>query len=270
MKKAIPINAYFKIAQTSWLRGIEYRFGVFYMILEAFLPTVAMFLMWKAIYANGDTVANYSLNQLITYFIGARIINYLIWYQVDWDLNEKINKGILSSLLLKPIDVQAYYVSEMIGDRFVKFFLGCIPLSIIMLILKKYISISLDLKSIIIFIIAIIGSAALWFLLSWIIGCYAFWAHNLVNILFVKHLIITILSGGFFPLDLLPHTIVRVIDFTPFPYLAFFPLKIITGSASQDYIVHGLIVQLIWIILFFILGRVIWRKGVKNYVEVGG
>lgn len=137
MKKAIPINAYFKIAQTSWLRGIEYRFGVFYMILEAFLPTVAMFLMWKAIYANGDTVANYSLNQLITYFIGARIINYLIWYQVDWDLNEKINKGILSSLLLKPIDVQAYYVSEMIGDRFVKFFLGCIPLSIIMLILKN-------------------------------------------------------------------------------------------------------------------------------------
>ncbi|PHM48221.1 ABC transporter permease [Xenorhabdus miraniensis] len=264
------IKKYLCISYITWQRGIEYRFSVFYMIIEAIIPSIAMIFLWRTIYSNGDLIGGYTFSELVMYFIGARFINYFVWYAIDWKLYEQVHEGNLSTLLLKPIDVQAYYFWEMVGDRLVNIVLGVIPLMILTIILGSYFDFHVSLYNTFSGILSITLSCILWFLVSWTIGCYVFWTQKADMILFVKEMVIMILAGAFFPIDILPSYIASLIDKTPFPYLAYFPLKILFTDMEEINVSIGLITQIIWCVIFFALGRVIWRQGLKKYVEVGG
>ncbi|MBC8953947.1 ABC-2 family transporter protein [Xenorhabdus sp. PB62.4] len=266
----LNIKKYLCISHITWQKGIEYRFSVFYMIIEAIIPSIAMIFLWRTIYNNGDLIGGYTFSELVMYFIGARFINYFVWYAIDWKLYEQIHEGNLSTLLLKPIDVQAYYFWEMIGDRVVNIVLGVIPLFILIIILGNHFEFQVSLYNIFSGILSISLSCILWFLVSWTIGCYVFWAQKADMILFVKEMVIMILAGVFFPIDILPSYIVSLIDKTPFPYLAYFPLKILFTDMEETNISVGLMTQIIWCMIFFVLGRIIWKQGLRKYVEVGG
>lgn len=264
------LKTYVVTGLLSWQKGIEYRFGVLYIILEALLPTMAMVLLWTSIYEDGGMIAGYTLNQMITYLIISRLIHYLIWYPMDWKMHEAVNQGVLSGLLVKPVDVQGYYFSDMLGNRIVNLALGIVPLGIVGLIMKDYLVVNSDVSIMLLGVVSLIMACILAFLFSWVIGCYSFWTQNLIGILFLKETIVMILAGGFFPVDILPHHIYQIIQWTPFPYLAYFPIKLLTNQMEPSMMTQGLIVQGIWILLFFILGRLLWRSGIKVYTEAGG
>ncbi|MDA2068152.1 ABC transporter permease [Bacillus cereus] len=264
------LQKYLRVSYITWQKGMEYRFSVVYMVLEALIPSIAMIFLWQSIYANGDTLEGYSFSELVMYFIGARLINYFVWYAIDWELHELVHDGKLGTLLIKPIDVQLYYFWEMIGDRIVNFVLGAIPLLVLTMILSIYFNFQLYIYNFLLGIISVILSCILWFLVSWTIGCYVFWTQKADMVLFVKEIVIMCLAGSFFPIDILPSYIVSLIDKTPFPYLAYFPLKVLFTDMGTEHVMTGLITQIVWCTIFFILGRIVWKKGLKKYVDVGG
>ncbi|PQQ35893.1 ABC transporter permease [Photorhabdus luminescens] len=270
MVNKLSIRKYLHVSYITWQKGIEYRFSVFYMIIEALIPAIAMIFLWKAIYANGDTLEGYTFSELVMYFIGARLINYFVWYAIDWKLHEQVHEGNLSTLLLKPVDVQIYYFWEMIGDRLVNVILGAVPLVLLTIIFGSYFDFQLSVYNLFLGFLSIILSCILWFLVSWTIGCYVFWTQKADMILFVKEIVIMSLAGIFFPIDILPSNIVAVIDKTPFPYLAYFPLRVLLTDMDEINVMSGLIIQAIWCLIFFFLGRIVWKQGLKKYVEVGG
>ncbi|CAM3054825.1 ABC-2 family transporter protein [Paenibacillus sediminis] len=264
------LKPYLRTMQLSWQKGLEYRFGILYLLLEAILPITAMVLLWKTIYESNGTMAGYTFNQMVTYFIAGRLINYLVLYPMDWKMHEMVNQGTLSSLLARPVDVQSYYFADMVGNRIVNFVLGCTPLGIIAILLRNYISLNPNYVELILGIVAIMLACGMWFLLSWAVGCYVFWTHNLISILFMKELIVMVLAGGFFPIDILPSPMVHIIKLTPFPYLTFFPIHVLTNTVNSDEVMNGLMMQAIWLTILFILGRILWQIGMKKYVEAGG
>lgn len=264
------LRVYKRNITISWLKGLEYRFGIFYLLIEAIIPVTAMFFLWHTIYQEGGVVGEYTFKQMITYYVFARIINYLVWFPMDWKMNDLVNQGQLSTVLTKPIDIQGLYFSEMIGDRIVNFVLGCIPLLVLALLFQEYLSFNTNPLNIALGLISICLSCVLSFLLSWLVGCYVFWVQNIFSVLFVKELVIMIFAGVFFPIDILPGQFAEIISLTPFPYLAFFPIKIITVGMEISSIIEGLLLQSAWIFIIFVLGRITWKIGLRKYVEAGG
>ncbi|MGE6668378.1 ABC transporter permease [Paenibacillus xylanexedens] len=264
------LRAYRRNIIISCLKGLEYRFGIIYILIEAIIPVTAMFFLWQAIYQDGREIGDYGFNQMITYYAFARIINYLIWFPMDWKMNDLVNQGKLSPLLSKPVDIQGLYFSEMIGDRIINFVLGCIPLFIMAFLFRDYLSFNTDPIQIFFGLVSICLACVLSFLLAWLVGCYVFWVSNIFSVLFVKELIVMIFAGVFFPIDILPWGLANFISLTPFPYLAFFPIKIITVSIETSSLMEGLLLQIIWIVILFVLGRIAWKMGLKKYVEAGG
>ncbi|MBD0347145.1 MAG: ABC-2 family transporter protein, partial [Coleofasciculus sp. Co-bin14] len=75
------------------------------------------------------------------------------------------------------------------------------------------------------------------------------------------------LSGIIAPLEVFPPEVLEVVLWTPFPYLIHFPAAILIGIPVD--IVRGISVMLGWSLLFFILNRWLWRKGLKQYSGMG-
>jgi ABC-2 type transport system permease protein len=79
-----------------------------------------------------------------------------------------------------------------------------------------------------------------------------------------------LLSGHMFPLELLPGSIGAFVDFLPFKYLAYFPAAVFLGKIDGQEMYVGLAVEAAWVLLFFVLARLLWHRGVQRYSGFGG
>jgi ABC-2 type transport system permease protein len=99
----------------------------------------------------------------------------------------------------------------------------------------------------------------------------AFWTDDVWATRFLFGVIfLEFFSGAFFPIDILPNWLVSIFNLTPFPYLIFFPLKIWLEQVDTDQILNIFLISIAWLIIFYILAKLLWRKGVKNYGAYGG
>jgi ABC-2 type transport system permease protein len=73
-----------------------------------------------------------------------------------------------------------------------------------------------------------------------------------------------------FPLDILPPALTKVLAFTPFPYQLFFPVSVYLNRIQGAALWQGILIQIFWVVAFYILARVVWRRGIKKYTAVGG
>ena len=79
------------------------------------------------------------------------------------------------------------------------------------------------------------------------------------------------LAGGhLFPLDILPPGIAQVLNYTPVPYMLFFPVNVYLGRATGAALVQGLLIQAFWVAVTFALARFVWSRGIRKYSAVGG
>ncbi|MGL6137551.1 MAG: ABC-2 family transporter protein, partial [Planktothrix sp.] len=69
------------------------------------------------------------------------------------------------------------------------------------------------------------------------------------------------------PLELFPPMIRNIALMTPFPYLINFPASILVGLPVN--IGQGLLVMGLWSLLFWVLNRWLWKRGLKHYSGMG-
>ena len=100
-----------------------------------------------------------------------------------------------------------------------------------------------------------------------IIASFCFWtekASSIEKLLFIPTLF---LSGLLAPVSSFPHYVKSWIYLTPFPYLIDFPANILSGN--QTNMLTGIFIQLLWIILFFSIFKIVWASGTKKFTAMG-
>ena len=79
-----------------------------------------------------------------------------------------------------------------------------------------------------------------------------------------------ILSGLVIPIPFFPVFMRKITNILPFRYISDFPFRLYVGDITikEGYI--GIIVQIVWIVILLILGRILIKKALKNVVVQGG
>jgi ABC-2 type transport system permease protein len=109
----------------------------------------------------------------------------------------------------------------------------------------------------------------LWFYFSFLLSTLAFWIYDTWGPRFLTNVILEFLSGGVFPLDILPVQIFKVLSFLPFPYLIFFPAKIYLGQLQANEVIFAITILIFWIFISFFLLKFAWLKGLRAYNAEG-
>jgi ABC-2 type transport system permease protein len=113
-------------------------------------------------------------------------------------------------------------------------------------------------------------TALLQFFLSYMMAMLAFWVLEVSTFIFILYAFEYVASGHMFPLDILPPVIEKALYFTPFPYQLYFPVGIYMGKITGADLTQGLVTQLGWVVLAYVLARIAWARGVRRYEAVGG
>lgn len=230
-----------------------------------------VFFLWKGIFTSNTSVFGYDQTQMFTYVFMVLIVQTIVLSAPSADnIGSEIASGDLSNYLLKPISYLKFWFTRDLASKLLNFIFGIFEVSLLFLTLKPQIQLPASHLNLVAFVIALILAMLLYFFIATSIRFLAFWSpDNTWPLAFLAFILIEILAGGVFPLDILPSQLRFLLELTPFPYLLYFPIAIWLGKVSGLSLLQTVISSLAWVVLSFKLNRLIWQQGLKVYAAEG-
>lgn len=260
---------YLQIAKNTLQVYFAYRASFIFWRLQLIISFVIYYSLWHAVGQGKANLGSYSIPELYSYFVFGYIIRTLVFSTITADIGGDIQNGHLSTLLLKPISIIKYYFARDVVDKLFNLFFMVFEFSLIILIYRPPL-VWPDLAHFIVFLVSLLLSIITFFFYSLVVSFITFWADNAWSSRFLFGVVfVNLFSGQYIPLDFLPTWISRILDYTPFPYLYFYPLKIwlgqLTTSASLERLLPGALTML----FVYFLSRVLWLAGKQKYQSYG-
>ena len=242
---------------------INYRAEIFLWTLSSMLPFL-MLSIWSE--SGAREIINYSDNDLDRYFLGTFIVRQfsIVWVVKAFEVD--LLKGKLSSLIIQPIHPMWRYFSTHIAEQFARLPL-VIGIIFIFFIIRPS---SFWIPSLHVFIFTLISTwfaFLIGFFIHCIISALCFWTEKATALERLVGGPFLFLSGLLAPIDAFPPIMQKFTYLTPFPYMISLPARILSGLEKN--IFNSIIIEIVWIFLFYIIFRLTWRFGMKNYTAMG-
>ncbi|MBR8837091.1 MAG: ABC-2 family transporter protein [Stigonema ocellatum SAG 48.90 = DSM 106950] len=242
---------------------VEYRAELILWVLSGSLPIILMGVWIKA--AQGGRFGLTSVD-FAHYFLAVFIVRQFTVTWVVYEFETEIVEGKLSPRLLQPLDPVWHHVAGHVAERGARmpFVLLLIVLFFILYPQAFWLP---SLGKCLLFALALVLGFALRFIIQYTFAMLAFWTERATALENLWFLLYLFLSGLIAPLKLFPEPVRAVVLWTPFPYLIDFPASLIVGLPVD--VVRGFLAMVGWFLVFLVLNRWLWRRGLRQYSGMG-
>ncbi len=259
---------YLAFAKKSFLGRSAYRFNHWMGIFNTCLQIFIFWGIYKALYGGRNEVDGITLSMVTTNFILSMGLSAVFCVD-DYFLPDKIWDGSISNELLRPVSFKGRMVAENLGNAAFNLLFHFVPALLIAIFTIGMQAPANGGRFVLFLFSALLGYGVLW-TISFAAQMTAFWLMNIWSLLTIKNVFINVLSGSMLPLWFMPEWMGGVLKLTPFSSIYFTPVQIYLGQLSTGEIAEAFAVQVVWIVLIYLLGNLLWVRGQKKLVVQGG
>ena len=268
------MRKYWHVINIGIQNTLVYRVNFLFRSVFALVPLMATILLWRTIYEGrtaSAAIGGYTLEQMISYYLLVTVVDALTAVtEDDWQIAADIREGNISQFLLKPINYLGYRLCLYLSGRLIYTVVALVPVALFILLQREYFVLPPSGLAFGCFLVSVVLTGLLQFLLSYTMALLSFWVLEVATFIFIVFAFEQLAGGHLFPLDILPAGLVQVLQFTPFPYLLFFPVSIYLGQRTGEALWQGLALQAGWVLLGYALARLVWNRGIRKYSAFGG
>lgn len=263
------MNKYISMIRISFYSSREHSFEFFGSFFIYPVSILLLYFVWEIIFSLTDKIGDFNFQGIIQYYIIVTLLVLLNkeFWSIHLEINSDINRGKLNNYLTKPMNYQNYLISRVSGN----FFLNMLTMFPIMIVASILMNISIpNLIIFPFFIISILFSTLILFIIQFLIGIITFWTERIYS---TRDLILNTLalfSGAIVPISLFPTELQQLSYLLPFQAIYFIPTAIYSTQFSLAYTINNILFQVFWIIILLIFSRLIFKKGLNKYDARGG
>jgi ABC-2 type transport system permease protein len=261
------LKAYPTLLRVGLSEVVAYRAEFLVWILTTNMPLV-MLAIWHAVAADGP-VGRFDQKEFTAYYLAVLSVRLLTSTWLVWQMSMEIRDGTLSAKLLRPVHPLIAYSAE---------HLAAVPMRA--LVLSPVIAMLIytaggrlavhDPALLAIFAASLLGAWLLTFFTMVLLGALAFYIESALGLFELWLGIHAILSGYLIPLEALPGWIRGAARVLPFRYMLGFPVETLVGLETRAAALGELGTQWAYVLLFFGVGMLVWRAGVRRFAAYGG
>lgn len=266
------IRKYFTIFQLTWQEYLIYRLNFALEIVGGVFLTTITTLVWKILFdsQSQNFIENFSQNEMVTYILGGGVIaSFLLLTAQGDDINDDINEGKLSHLLLKPMNPNIYWFVRDICRKYFTFLIGIFGFIVVVFLFKNYILLPAHFLSFVLFLLSLIVAMLIHFVLFYVFSIVAFWFDRTWGMRFFIRVLMELASGALIPITFFPSAVAHIFNFLPFKFFAFVPMEIYLGKITTIQTLFELLQGIIWLVVLSTIAFLIWKKGIKHYTALG-
>lgn len=263
------MKKYLIVVKNSFAEYFAYRLNFFLWRVRVIVVILISFSLWQAIFRTNKIVFGYHEQEMLTYIIFISVLSGIVLATRSERVATDINMGTLSNFLIQPIRYFLFNLSRDAADKIINTVCSFFEIFLFILIIHPPIILQTDLFLVILFFIASLIASLLYFEINMILSFIAFWSKETWAPRFIFFILVNFLAGLYFPLDIVPREIYKILELLPFTYLIFFPLKIYLGNIDEFFLIKGFILGIFWTVLLWLFMEYVWRRGLKLYAAEG-
>ena len=238
------------------------------VMVQPILTTGIEILLWIAVFkgANSVSIGGFGREYYLSYALWAAFFARITSsWMYEFKMVEEVSSGSINGLIVKPMGFYEYYLSQLMGYKFITTIVSLIvPILAASLFHLPTQFIRIPLAILLSFYYLILVHT-----ISFLVSCAAFHFTKISSFTVAKNLLLWILCGELFPLDLMPEPWRSRLIALPFASGVFIPVGYITGRINVDLVVNSFISVTIALVVLNILGAYFWKKGLDSYVGTG-
>lgn len=271
MKKsfAVFLKRNLAFANLAIVTNLEYRLNYFIdAFVQPILTTGIEVLLWIAVFkgAHTETIAGFAKDSYLSYALwSAFFARIATSWMYEARMIEEVSSGSINSIIVRPMTFYEYYLSQFMGYKIITTVLSLtVPVIAAWLFDLPTIYSRIPLALLLCFYFLILVHT-----ISFIISTMAFHFTRISSMTAAKNLLMWLLMGELFPLDLLPEPYKSFFITAPFASGTFVPVGYIIGRVEIDTVYTGFISVTIALVILNLLGAYLWRKGLDSYAGTG-
>lgn len=264
------MGKYFKAFTVSVQNALEYKENFICTILFSMIPCITNLLLWYAVLKSGNGSLGMNLSKLISYYLCVLFVDNLTCNNLVWKIPQDIRSGDLNKYLIKPVKFRGYMLFSEISQNVIFFVMIGIPMLICMFIFRAKLTLSINIVNLVFFVAAIIIGYLINFLLNYLLCTLAFYMTDISSLCISVDVLKGLVTGKVFPISLVPKALYSVLIVTPFQFVCYFPVMILLNEYSVYEMMEQVLLGCGWVMILYVLSRVIWKKGLNKYSALGG
>ena len=268
------LRTYFPFASNELKSQLAYR-GAFY--LWAFISLFGSFIsyfLWMAIYGNSESgvIGNLTQNEMVVYIFMVYTTSSMVSIAISTWVGYDVVEGRVATNLIKPIDYRASLIARALGNMVYRMLVPGVFVWIGLEIYKVF-ALGMELislKTLLLYLCSVLLSFLIYVLFDFCFGMVAFFTTYIFGLRMAKTALLSFLTGQLIPISLFPEIAQRIFDYLPFSSMVYIPVMIYLGKYTGDDLTVALFRQVIWVVLLYLLGSIIWKQVTKRLVVLGG
>ncbi len=267
------------VLRISLAERMAYRGDFALGTLMRFLPIVTQIFLWWAIFQSinpddphAGRISGYSFRDMVAYYLLTMVGRaFSSMPGLSSSIATKIRDGEIKRFLVQPVDLLSFLFWSRVAHKIAYYVVAFVPFALVFFVCRSFFSAGWpDALTWAAFVASLVLSFTLGFYLEACIGLVGFWMLEVSSLLFIYMLFQFFLSGHMFPLDILPAPWNTLVSYLPIKYLAYFPAAVFLGKVQGMGLAIDLGMLALWTLFFFVLSRILYRKGLERYSGFGG
>ena len=268
------LKVYLPFASNELKRQMAYK-GAFYLfIFVSLFGSFISYYLWMAIYGSSPSgvIGNLTKDEMVIYIFMVYVTSSIVTISIsDW-VSDDVVKGTVAMQLIKPIDYRLSLVAKAVGVMIYRFLAPgvfvWIGLEIYKVVALKMEVVSLT--NLLAYILSCCLSFLICVLFDFCFGMVAFFTTYIFGMLMAKEAIMSFLCGQLIPLSFFPAAIQNVFEFLPFSSMVYTPVMIYLGKYAGAELLLVLAKQVLWVVILYVCGSLIWKQVTKRLIVLGG
>jgi ABC-2 type transport system permease protein len=267
------LRKYVNIFRVSLIERMAYRGDFLLGTVLRFFPMITTILLWQAVFAGSqqNEVAGFSEHEMIAYLLLIHISRmFSSMPGLANGISHDIREGNLKKYLLQPLDLIGYLLSYRAAHKVAYIATSFLPYLALFWLCGVFFDSFPGPDTLAVYAVVLLLGFLVGFFLEVAMGMVGFWFLEVTSILWVVNTLNYFVSGQLFPLDLLPPFWAGVLRALPFQFLAYFPAMVFLGKVQGEELVHGVLMEAVWVVVLFVLARWLYARGLRRYSAFGG
>jgi ABC-2 type transport system permease protein len=262
------LGPYLAVVSARYRMLLQYRAAAFAGFMTQLFWGAIKLMILAAFYAVATTEPPMTMAQIVAYvWLGQALLGLLPW-NVDSELQEKMNSGAVAYELLRPLDLYAFWFARTVALRCAITTLRMVPMLATVGVALPLVGLGQwalpppdGLASALLFALSSI-TMLMHIALIWTLSGRGFNA--------VMTGLVTFFSGMVVPLPLFPQWLQGALYWQPFRGLADVPFRIYSGNIAPIDAWFEIALQLAWVLVIVRLGHVVLARAQARIVVQGG
>lgn len=267
------MKKYFSFFRLRFAMGLQYRVAALAGVATQFFWGLMEIMIFRAFYRTDASAFPMTLSATSSYiWLQQAFLAFFTAWMMENEIFDSIVNGNIAYELCRPISIYNMWFARSIANRLSRAVLRCFPILIVAAFIPYPYGISAPAGPVhfLLFIVTLfLGLAVMvsFCMLVYVLTFFTISPQGL-RILFVS--CVEFFSGALIPLPFFPEKIRQVMELLPFASMQNVALRIYSADMNHLEIERAVILQIFWLIVITLIGKLLCKAAEKRVIVQGG